>query len=65
MTIITTEFYHFILIDIDECASSPCQHGTCQDGVNMYTCICHPGYDGVHCETSEYFQYQQNEDSLK
>lgn len=37
-------------VDIDECASTPCVHGTCINGVNHYTCECHPGYTGYHCE---------------
>ena len=37
--------------DIDECASSPCQNGgTCNDGVNSYTCECIPGFAGDNCE---------------
>ncbi|XP_019616195.1 PREDICTED: fibropellin-1-like [Branchiostoma belcheri] len=36
---------------IDECVSSPCLHGTCEDQPNHYTCRCHPGWTGVHCET--------------
>ncbi|XP_071442369.1 protein crumbs isoform X3 [Hetaerina americana] len=39
-------------INIDECASSPCQHGgICKDGANSYTCQCaRTGYQGVNCE---------------
>jgi len=47
---------HFILIfsDIDECSSNPCQNlGTCNGGVNIYTCTCAAGYTGDNCETGE------------
>ena len=36
--------------DIDECESGPCMHGECENKVNKYICICHPGYTGVNCE---------------
>ena len=40
-------------IDVDECASSPCQNGgTCTDHVNQYTCACVEGYTGENCQTS-------------
>ena len=41
--------------DIDECASSPCQHdATCHNELDSYTCSCLPGYTGSNCETGEY-----------
>ena len=36
--------------DIDECESSPCAQGDCEDGVNSYTCSCYPGYEGSQCD---------------
>jgi len=36
--------------NIDECASSPCIHGTCEDKVNMFNCLCEEGYTGLNCE---------------
>ena len=45
----------FSRVDIDECASKPCENGgSCQDGVNSYKCTCLPGFDGKNCENSEY-----------
>ena len=40
------------LIDINECASNPCQNqGVCvEPEVNMYRCNCQPGYTGINCE---------------
>lgn len=37
-------------VNVDECASSPCRHGTCVDGVGAYACECAAGYEGAHCE---------------
>ena len=44
------------LLDVDDCASSPCQNGgTCSDAINSYTCICAPGYAGSNCEIGKEF----------
>ena len=40
------------ILDMDECASSPCLHGaSCRDEVNGHTCLCLDGYTGIICET--------------
>ena len=45
-------------LDIDECATSPCQNGgSCSDQINDYTCNCTSGYVGTNCE------YGKNDDS--
>ena len=45
-------FSIFDILDIDECASQPCQNnGKCTDGINGYSCTCEPGYTDAHCET--------------
>ena len=39
------------LVDIDECASSPCMNeGECFNEVAMFTCTCAPGWEGVTCD---------------
>ncbi|XP_046380223.2 sushi, nidogen and EGF-like domain-containing protein 1 [Haliotis rufescens] len=36
----------------ESCNSSPCQNeGTCVNGLEMYTCVCSPGWSGINCET--------------
>ena len=37
-------------INIDDCATNPCVHGRCIDGVNQYDCVCQHGHWGKHCE---------------
>ncbi|KAJ8734395.1 hypothetical protein PYW07_014946 [Mythimna separata] len=37
-------------LNIDECASSPCENGKCIDGIGGYTCDCAAGFEGEHCE---------------
>lgn len=41
--------------EIDECLSSPCQHGgKCLDGLNNYSCDCSEiFFNGPNCETRE------------
>ena len=47
-------FYDIYVLDIDECASSPCNNGsTCTDAVNSYTCRCVAGYTGTNCKTGK------------
>ncbi|XP_056260248.1 protein crumbs homolog 2a [Seriola aureovittata] len=37
--------------DVDECEHHACEHGgTCQDGPNMYTCVCPKDYSGPLCQ---------------
>lgn len=46
-----SHLFQYAFIDIDDCASSPCQHNsTCIELVGGYTCSCGPGLTGVHCE---------------
>ena len=40
--------------DVNECSSDPCMNGQCQDGINQYTCICDPGWEGVNCDVSKF-----------
>ena len=35
---------------MNDCISNPCLNGgTCQDGINGYTCSCIPGFTGSTC----------------
>ncbi len=38
--------------EIDECLllQDPCVNGTCQDGLNEYTCVCDEGFSGTNCD---------------
>jgi len=39
-------------VDIDECASSPCNNGgTCINEVNGCRCVCPEGYHHPHCQS--------------
>lgn len=37
-------------ININECESSPCIHGSCIDKIGGYECECNEGYEGINCE---------------
>uniref|UniRef100_A0A803V7W6 Neurogenic locus notch homolog protein 1 n=1 Tax=Ficedula albicollis TaxID=59894 RepID=A0A803V7W6_FICAL len=37
-------------INLDDCASNPCDYGKCIDKINGYECTCEPGYTGATCE---------------
>ena len=39
-------------VDVEECASSPCVNGDCNNGMNFYTCDCHVGWSGTNCDTA-------------
>ena len=52
--------YHFVVhmfmslcLDIDECMSSPCVYGRCNDLISAFQCVCQIGYDGILCNNSE------------
>lgn len=46
--------FYICLSDIDECLSSPCVHGNCTNLINMFSCVCQPGFTGVKCDTGGY-----------
>ena len=42
------------LLDMDECASDPCQNNaTCDDLINEFRCDCVPGFNGTLCGNSK------------
>ena len=44
----------FVLLDIDECASDPCQYGgQCEQLVGFYRCECPDEYVGTNCQTGK------------
>ena len=40
-------------LNIDDCASNPCQNGDCTDGIKSYTCSCRSGFYGTNCEFTD------------
>ena len=54
------------VVDVDECASFPCQHGgTCTDKLNDFTCSCAQGYTGKMCETGSHVKSQNKNISFE
>ena len=42
-----------VILDRNECDSNPCANGgTCEDGDNIFYCICDAGFMGDMCELS-------------
>ncbi|MBN3314672.1 FA9 factor, partial [Atractosteus spatula] len=37
-------------VDGDQCVPNNCVNGTCIDQIGSYTCLCHPGFEGRHCD---------------
>ena len=47
--------YNFLISEIDECDSNPCQNAVkCVDRLNGYTCDCNSGFSGPNCESGEF-----------
>lgn len=34
----------------DNCIGVVCDHGSCVDGLDNFTCQCQPGYTGLYCD---------------
>ena len=45
------------LADIDECSTTPCVNGQCENGANQYTCTCDAGWTGTNCDTGTILCY--------
>ena len=46
----------FLLIDINECDSNPCQNnGQCENTLGSYYCVCPHGFLGINCGSGNYF----------
>jgi hypothetical protein len=41
-------------VDEENCLADVCQHGTCTDGVDTFTCVCDAGWDGENCDRSKW-----------
>ena len=48
-----------VVLDINECDSSPCQNGgSCGDEVNKFSCTCAVGFEGATCQTGRSFTFR-------
>ena len=55
-----THISNYIFLDFNDCDPSPCINGgSCIDGVDSYTCVCHPGYQGNNCEIGKKSKYRK------
>ncbi|XP_019628797.1 PREDICTED: aggrecan core protein-like [Branchiostoma belcheri] len=45
----TSIFFSYLNADINECTTSPCQHGRCENYPGGYRCTCSPGWTGKNC----------------
>lgn len=39
-----------MLVDFNNCLSSPCVNGICNDALGSYTCSCQNGFTGHDCD---------------
>ena len=54
VSLVAFTFCAWLLSDIDDCISVTCNNGgTCQDGINSFTCVCSYGYTGKFCDTGK------------
>ena len=54
-TIFFLELYYFHITDINECASNPCAHGNCSEGIDTFNCSCSHGYGGLLCDLGKLY----------
>lgn len=51
-------FFLLFFKDLDECLSSPCQHGAvCENTKGSYSCSCNDGWAGKDCNEGTIYNY--------